>query len=182
MSDRGRGQSAAPEPAGLKRGAPPPRGSAARPAQMPEPYRYTIGDLEQRTGLSARTIRYYIQEGLLPPAHGRGPTATYDLSHLLRLQAITQLKANHLPLGEIRDRLAGLTDKDIAALLEVNVEPAQDDGLWRRIELHPDLELLVRERPGRERDYKFRSVVEMVKMLVRDELQDSDQDPARERR
>lgn len=149
---------------------------------MAEPYRYTIADLEERTGLSARTVRYYIQEGLLPPAHGRGPSATYDLGHLLRLQAVTQLKANHLPLGEIRERLAGLSDNDIAALLEVNVEPAQDDGLWRRIELHPDLELLVRERAGRDRDYKFRSVVEMVKMLVRDELQDHDQDSGQERR
>lgn len=176
MSDRGRGQPGAPKRAGLTRGAPPPRGSAARPAQMPEPYRYTIADLEGRTGLPARTIRYYIQEGLLPPAHGRGPSATYDLSHLLRLQAIGQLKANHLPLGDIRERLSGLSDKDIAALLEVDVEPAQDDGLWRRVELHPDIELLVRERPGRDRDYKFRSVVEMVKMLVRDELQGHDDD------
>jgi len=96
---------------------------------MAEPYRYTMADLEARTGLSTRTVRYYIQEGLLPPAHGRGPSATYDLGHLLRLQAITQLKANRLPLDEIRDRLAGLSDNDIAALLEVNVEPAQDEDL-----------------------------------------------------
>jgi hypothetical protein len=47
-------------------------------------------------------------------------------------------------LQEIRDRLNGLTDDDIAALLNVQTEPAQE--FWRRIELHPDIELHVRQR------------------------------------
>ena len=61
--------------------------------ERPRPARYTIADLERETGVSARTIRYYISEGLLQPAYGRGPSATYDADHLLRLRMIQQ------PLG-----------------------------------------------------------------------------------
>ncbi|MCC6314077.1 MAG: MerR family transcriptional regulator [Thermomicrobiales bacterium] len=153
---------------GLRRGAPPPRGSAARPATLPDPYRYTIADLAERTDITPRTIRYYIQEGLLSPAHGRGPSATYDLGHLGRLQAIALLKNNHLPLEAIRDRLAGLSDREIQTMLEIDPEPQED--LWRRIQLHPDLELHVRERPGRPRDYKLQGAVETIRAIVRDQL------------
>ena len=54
--------------------------------------RYTMADLEQLTGFSARTIRFYIQEGLVSAAHGRGPSATYERDHLLRLLRIAELQ------------------------------------------------------------------------------------------
>ena len=64
-----------------RRGRPPrssqrgdflPVGSAATGNLHAEPYRYTMADLEAESGLPARTIRYYITQGLLPPARGRG--------------------------------------------------------------------------------------------------------------
>lgn len=129
---------------GRRRGVPPPAGRPTPlPASPPGP-RYGLGDLERETKTSGRTIRYYISEGLLPPAYGRGPTATYDLGHLLRLRLIASLKDNRLGLQEIRERLNGLTDDDIAAILNVQTEPVQE--FWRRIELHPDIELHVRQR------------------------------------
>jgi DNA-binding transcriptional MerR regulator len=133
-----------------------------------------MADLERETGFSARTVRYYITEGLLLPAHGRGPTATYDLGHLLRLRMITLLKANYLPLEEIKTRLQGLTDDDIAAMLEVDTRPAEDR--WRRVQLHPDIELHVRERAGRDRDKALDEAVDLIIGLARpviDRLADS---------
>lgn len=115
----------------------------------PAPRRYTMADLEEQTGLDARTVRYYISRGLIPAAHGRGPGATYDLGHLLRLRAIVLLKAQRLALDEIKDRLSGLSDDDLAAMLEVQTRPAEDR--WRRIQLHQDIELHVRDREGRDR-------------------------------
>lgn len=50
-------------------------------------HRYQIGDFERMFGIPRRTIRYYVSEGILPPAHGRGPTAWYDETHLRRLRA-----------------------------------------------------------------------------------------------
>lgn len=111
--------------------------------------------LEAQTGLTARTIRFYISQGLLPPAYGRGPTATYDESHLLRLRAINELKAKHLRLDEIKGRLADLSDDELATLVAVEAVPAAARALWRRIELHPDVELHLRERSGADRDLAF---------------------------
>lgn len=114
-----------------------------------EPNRYALGDLERETGVPGRTIRYYISEGLLPPAYGRGPGATYDLGHLARLQMIQMLKDQHLPLGDIRQRLSDLSDNEILALLNIQTAPVEDT--WRRIELHPDIELHIRVRSGNNR-------------------------------
>src|SRR5215211_2175684 len=97
----------------------PPAGRLVPLPVAPEPHRYGLGDLERETGVNGRTIRYYISEGLLPPAYGRGPGATYDLGHLLRLQLIQILKSQHFPLVDIKHRLNDLSDQEIAALLNV---------------------------------------------------------------
>ena len=137
-----------------------PVGSAAIGGTTAEPYRYTMADLERETGISARTIRYYITEGLLPPAKGRGVGATYSSEHLLRLKAIAALKQTHTPLSQIRERLAGIREADLAAMLQVETAPPEDR--WRRVHLHPDLELHVRERAGRDRDYALEQVVDTI--------------------
>ena len=157
-------------PTMFARGGSPPRGRGATPAVLPDPYRYTMTDLEEQTGFSARTIRYYVAQGLLPPAHGRGPSATYDLGHLLRLRAIQLLRANYLPLEDIKSRLATLSNDDIAAMFEVETTPPEDR--WRRIQLHPDVELHVRERAGKNRDPRFDRAIEMIakqaKLVIED--------------
>lgn len=135
-------------------------GSAATGNVSAEPYRYTIADLEAETGISARTIRYYITQDLLPAAKGRGVGATYSPTHLLRLKAIAALKEQHMPLAEIRQRLDGIRENDLAAMLQVETAPPEDR--WRRIHLHPDLELHVRERGSRDRNYALDKVVDMI--------------------
>lgn len=140
---------------------------------VPDAHRYTIGDLEAETGFNQRTIRYYITQGLLAPAHGRGPSATYDLGHLLRLRMIALLKAAYRPLDEIRARLAELSDREIAALLEVETAPPEDR--WRRVQLHPDIELHVRER-ATGRDGALEEAVDLIVGLTRpviDRLEDA---------
>ena len=119
-----------------------------------------MADLEARTGFSARTIRYYITQGLLPPAHGRGPSATYDRTHLLRLHAIQRRKERHLPLDQIKTELGDLSDEEIAA--ELALDGASPPDRWRRIQLHPDIELHVRERPGNGRDLPFDRAVDRI--------------------
>ncbi len=146
-----------------RRGIPPPPGRPTPLPITPPGRRYSLGDLERETKISGRTIRYYISEGLLPPAYGRGPSATYDLGHLLRLRLIASLKENRLGLQEIRERLNGLTDDDIAAILNIQTEPVQE--FWRRIELHPDIELHVRQRS--RTDPAMNDAVELIVGLSR---------------
>ena len=155
------------------RGTPLPVGSAATGPLNPEPYRYTMADLEEQTGLTARTIRYYITEGLLPAAKGRGVGATYGPGHLLRLKAIALLKGEHMPLEAIRKQLEGMRDQELAAMLEVETAPPEDR--WRRLQLHPGLELHVREQGGRNRNYQFEKVVDTIvkqSKIVLDQLAD----------
>lgn len=158
---------------GPRRGDPAPRGRAAPLPSVPDAHRYTIGDLEAETGFNQRTIRYYITQGLLAPAHGRGPSATYNLGHLLRLRMIGLLKAAYRPLDEIRARLAELSDREIAAMLEVETAPPEDR--WRRVQLHPDIELHVRERTT-GRDGALEEAVDLIVGLTRpviDRLEDA---------
>ncbi len=96
----------------------------------------SIAELAERAGITRRTIRYYVSEGLLPPPGGRGQRRVYTPDHLLRLQAIRRLKEVFLPLREIRRRLEGLTSAELrrialappeelrpSSLVDVLVEP-----------------------------------------------------------
>ena len=159
-----------------QRGSSLPAGRGATGNLAAEPYRYTMADLEAETGLPGRTIRYYITQGLLPPARGRGVGATYGPTHLLRLKAIGLLKKENTPLDQIKQRLADMRDTELSAMLEVETAPPEDR--WRRVQLHPDLELHVREQGGRNRDYTFEKVVDLIvkqsDVLIKQQLGDAD--------
>ncbi|HEY8445772.1 MAG TPA: MerR family transcriptional regulator [Thermomicrobiales bacterium] len=79
--------------------------------------RYSLGELTEAAGVSVRTVRYYIAEGLLPPAVTAGARSFYTQAHLDRLRLIGLLKEAYLPLKEIRRRLAGLDDAEVRRLL-----------------------------------------------------------------
>ncbi|HJP90194.1 MAG TPA: MerR family transcriptional regulator [Candidatus Limnocylindrales bacterium] len=88
---------------------------------------YTISDLAGLTGLSVRTIRYYLAQGLIPASGESGPGAHYGEGHLARLRLVRRLQQQHLPLAEIRARLASLRDDEatsLAAASDVVTEPA----------------------------------------------------------
>ncbi|MFN8623915.1 MAG: MerR family transcriptional regulator [Chloroflexota bacterium] len=82
---------------------------------------YSLADLCDLADVTPRTVRYYIAQGLLRPPTGAGPAARYDDGHLYRLRLIRRLQRDHLPLGEIRNRLSALTDPEVERLTS---EPA----------------------------------------------------------
>jgi DNA-binding transcriptional MerR regulator len=83
---------------------------------------HSIADLARLSGLNVRTIRYYLAQGLLPSSGESGPGAHYGEGHLDRLRLTKRLQAQHLPLSEIRRRLAELTDVDVASLVATSAE------------------------------------------------------------
>jgi DNA-binding transcriptional MerR regulator len=85
---------------------------------------YSIADLARLSGVNVRTIRYYLAQGLLPGSGESGPGAHYGEGHLDRLRLTKRLQAQHLPLSEIRRRLAELSDTDVAGLVATAPEPA----------------------------------------------------------
>lgn len=75
-----------------------------------------IGELAKRAGVSVRTIRYYIEEGLLPPPTVEGRYSVFDEGYLNRLQLILRLKEAYLPLREIRDLITHLDEGEVARM------------------------------------------------------------------
>jgi DNA-binding transcriptional MerR regulator len=97
---------------------------------MPPESEYSLQDLSHLGGVTPRTIRYYIAQGLLPSPGKAGPGATYTDGHLNRLRLIRRLQREHLPLAEIRSRLAALDDATVAALVEAPAsEPPADSAI-----------------------------------------------------
>ncbi len=70
----------------------------------PEELELSIGEVCQRTGLSARTVRYYEELRLLPGVRRRaGGRRVYGADELERLRFIQRLKTLGLSLSEIKE-------------------------------------------------------------------------------
>lgn len=68
---------------------------------------YTIGEAARLSGVSVRTLRYYSDEGLLPPAaRTEGGYRVYTDADLVRLDLIRTLRRAGCGLDEIRSVLA----------------------------------------------------------------------------
>ncbi|KXG76548.1 HTH-type transcriptional regulator GlnR [Fervidicola ferrireducens] len=66
---------------------------------------YPIGDVEKKTGLSARQIRYYESMGLISPARTSGGQRRYTDGDILRLIRIKQMKDSGFDLKSIKEKI-----------------------------------------------------------------------------
>jgi DNA-binding transcriptional MerR regulator len=103
---------------------------------------YGVEDLAERGGVSRRTVRYYIQRGLLPPPHGLGRGKHYTEAHLATLVRIKELQEQAVPLEAIADQLHA----PLARVTAPSAPPEPLQSSWTRIAITPDLELHVRGR------------------------------------
>jgi DNA-binding transcriptional MerR regulator len=83
---------------------------------------YKLDELAAEAGVSPRTVRYYVQRGLLPAPEFKGKDTAYGKEHLLRLLAVKQMQAAHMPLDEIQVRLAGATAGEIEKIAHEGVD------------------------------------------------------------
>jgi DNA-binding transcriptional MerR regulator len=96
-----------------------------------EQLRYTLTELAALAGVTPRTVRYYIAQGLLPAAPSAGPGAKYDDVYLARLRLIRRLQRDHQPLAAIRHQVGGLDDATVLTLESAPdvAPPAVDSAL-----------------------------------------------------
>jgi DNA-binding transcriptional MerR regulator len=87
----------------------------------------SLTELATVAGVTPRTVRYYIGQGLLPGPDELGRGARYSAGHLDRLALIRRLQREHLPLAEIRTRLGELDDEEVHALVSAP-SPAPASG------------------------------------------------------
>jgi DNA-binding transcriptional MerR regulator len=115
---------------------------------------YGIEDLARLGGVTRRTIRYYIQEGLLPAPLGLGRGRHYGSEHLAQLQAVRALQERGLSLDEVRRELsmvppgriapsAARAFWDPASGASAPVPASMPVSAWRRVEVVPGVELHV---------------------------------------
>jgi DNA-binding transcriptional MerR regulator len=153
---------------------------------------WKLAELAAEVGVSPRTVRYYVQRGLLPAPPFKGPDTVYGEDHLLRLKAIRALQAKFLPLDAIQVELARLSPEELKALVESDaaslpppalapapapspvptpVKPGPRDDAseagvtsWRRWELAPGLELHLADTA----DEKSRALADRVRALIQE--------------
>jgi DNA-binding transcriptional MerR regulator len=88
----------------------------------PGPALQSISEVRESTGLSARTLRYYEELGLLPGVRRRkGGRRVYGADEIERLRFIQRLKALGLALAEVKElnavyAIAGSTQAMLARL------------------------------------------------------------------
>lgn len=146
---------------------------------------WKLTELAAEAGVSPRTVRYYVQRGLLPAPPFKGPDTVYGEEHLVRLKAIRALQARFLPLDAIQVELARLSPEELKALAHATVPPlpgppgappgpigapvspppvAPPEAVtrWRRWELAPGLELHLADTA----DEKTRALAEHLRALT----------------
>ena len=150
---------------------------------------WKLTELAEAAGVSPRTVRYYVQRGLLPAPPFKGPDTVYGEDHLIRLKAIRVLQARFLPLDAIQvellrlgpDELKALAESDPTAVTsstsapaapalpepvkaEASPSPSSPVTSWRRWELAPGLELQLADTA----DAKTRALAERVRALIQE--------------
>ena len=110
-------------------------------ADSPFP-RYSIEKISTLAGITPRTVRYYIAEGLLEPPAGAKRGAHYLQKHLEQLLLIRRWTEAGLSLERVRELIAGAPeDPPRRATTPGSVE------VWSRMTIADGLELHV--EPGR---------------------------------
>jgi DNA-binding transcriptional MerR regulator len=150
-----------------------------------------INDLCRLTGVTQRTVRYYIQTGLLPAPGQTGPGPKYGNGHLNRLRMIRRLQREHLPLAEIRARLERMSDAEVAksvaaagkdsgrqqrvaqrvaTRLQPRSLPRETErSQWERVTLAEDVELHVRRPLTRHQNRRVEQLLEAARKIFAEE-------------
>jgi DNA-binding transcriptional MerR regulator len=114
---------------------------------------YTIGEVEEMTGVPVKTIRYYAEIGLLPPA---ATTAAryrlYSPAEIWRLELVRTLRYVGFGLDEIRRILTG--DVDVATAIAWQLE-ALEGQIGHLTRLRDLLRRSSTARPDDERSLSY---------------------------
>jgi DNA-binding transcriptional MerR regulator len=111
--------------------------------EMPTP-NYSIDELAALVELPRRTVRYYIQQGLVDRPIGEKRAAYYTASHLEQLLTIRKWQQAGLSLDRIREILAG---PDANLMPPARPRGAGTVEVWSHLVVADGLEITL--EPGR---------------------------------
>jgi DNA-binding transcriptional MerR regulator len=135
------------------------RGLASHVANLVDSVGGRPTNASARAAPSARSIRYYIANGLLDRPEGTGTAATYGYRHFLQLLAVKIRQREGATLETIKKEMKELTGDSLerrvatalAAALGATAETrrtnadANSPSAWRRVTVADGVELHVRE-------------------------------------
>ena len=133
-----------------------------------------------RAAPSARSIRFYVANGLLERPEGTGTAATYNYRHFLQLLAIKIRQREGVTLDVIKQEMRDLTGDtlerrvatSLAAALGATIETrkaaADDDraASWRRLPVADGVELHVRDDSPAAREDALVAMREAVRAAL----------------
>jgi DNA-binding transcriptional MerR regulator len=123
--------------------------------------RYLIDELCTLTSFPRRTVRYYVQEGLVDPPAGRGRGGYYSDLHVAQLSRIRGLQEKGYRLDAIRG-LLGRSAPAVAA-----IEPVLPHGTsWTRHAVVPGVELHISAKAEAKLGTAVTSALEAVRSII----------------
>ncbi len=129
-----------------------------------EPRTYGIEELARLSGVSRRTIRYYVQIGLLQAPVGERRAARYSADHLERLLKIRRLALNHVPLEEI----AGSLKKDFEISDACSERRLGEVNVCSHVNLGAGLTLVIDPNLARMKAEAIRELASGIVTLVKE--------------
>jgi DNA-binding transcriptional MerR regulator len=129
--------------------------------------RYTLDELCSLLGLTKRTIRFYMQEGLVNRPEGQKRGSYYLDTHLQQLQQIQAWQKAGYSLDRIRELLEdGATPGETLVPLRAQRGDVQ---VWSRIHIAPGVELSIEpQQAGLSPDETralYRKIAEIIDQL-----------------
>ena len=115
---------------------------SAPPDEATPPKRFSIDELSMLAGVTPRTVRYYIAEGLVDRPAGEKRGAHYVQRHLEQLLLIRRWTDAGLSLDRVRELLAGAPEDPVPR----RAAPGSIE-VWSRVTVADGLEIHV--EPGR---------------------------------
>ena len=129
---------------------------------------YTMKELSALVDMTARNIRFYIQQGVVDKPHGQNKGAYYTEEHMQQLLTVKKYK----DAGVSLERIAQIIHEDEAALqVDYKIKPGNIEVV-SRIHLMDGLELTINpERSGlTQQDIRklSRSILETIESLQKE--------------
>jgi len=126
-----------------------------------ESHEYSLQELAEKTGISPRTVRFYISKDLLPSPIRAGRDAAYNQTHIERLEAIRLYKEKGYTLNEIRSKVStGKTEKTLP-------EPTY----WQYFKIADDVQINVRSDAP---PWRFKSILKQIQRMAQ-ELEEAEE-------
>jgi DNA-binding transcriptional MerR regulator len=133
--------------------------------------RFALTDLCSLAGMSRRTVRYYIQQGLVNRPNGNRRGAYYTQEHLEQLLTVRKWQQAGLNLERIRDIIT-MTDSGQDIPPVKSPQPG-DVAVWSHILIRPGVELHVEPGQAGLSPEELRALTRKVATLMDDMEKDN---------